>query len=813
MNASDTEAKLPQTIGNFRVVRHIATGGTSDVFLATPLSPSPGEDKEVVLKMLLPMHRHDPSFERMFVLEATAYKRLEHPSIVKLHEVFASKDQLVMVLEYVEGIPLNRLRALLQSTGAVLDDRACAYLSWCIFSALAAAHAVRDPKTGEAAPVIHRDINPSNVLIPWDGRVKLADFGIAKVTGVPGDTVTGLIKGTFGYMAPEQARGEPISERADVYTASLLLWELLARRKAIQHGALPELEVMRAMAYPQLPSLDVLRPDLPQTLRNAIARGLEVDAAKRELHAERMASILKVFAPPDDGRRSLVDTLERVREAERTLGATANTGSKPAMPAVLPTHGLGPMRPPEASLPRFPLEDTTSEANVEAAAPPKPSPAPPVVKPAAPPAGARSMVASGVVNRVGGAPAAVPRVPPRPTPSSSHMPAAAPAPVAAPAAAAPAGAGATAGPVLPSPEASPAAPPARAQATLAFSDLLLPRSADPVATAPAKVPGPMPVSAGGVALSPQPPPAPGSAPKVPPALGSSPKPPPPPPPSAPKVPPSPGSSPSAVVPPAPPSGAAVVPPAVTVAPVLLGAPGELPATSPTPPPVVDLASMGPVGSGDEGGIVTAKAWPPSPAPIPSDPPPRGSRARVVWGAVAFLLAGGALAGVAYVGLGGGESAGDAPVSAAVPVPTQAASPPSGAATAAVAALATSVAEPSPAIPGASSGEPPAPASSATPPVLSASSAAAAPIASAPEAAGGSSAAPPGASPSAASDDARYGTLVTGSGAGHRIFVDGKTVGHGAGSHRVLCGQRTVKIGSSGKPLSVDVPCGGSVTVP
>src|SRR6202035_781545 len=129
------------------------------------------------------------------------------------------------------------------------------------------------------------DVNPSNILIPWDGHVKLADFGIAKVSGVASDTQAGFIKGTYGYMAPEQVRGEPITVRTDVYAAALLLWELLARRKAIQRGALPEMEVLRAMAEPSLVSLDVLRPDLSPRLRDAVARGLEPSPDQRNLTA------------------------------------------------------------------------------------------------------------------------------------------------------------------------------------------------------------------------------------------------------------------------------------------------------------------------------------------------------------------------------------------------------------------------------------------------------------------------------------------------------------------------------------------------
>src|SRR5262249_44833386 len=102
----------------------------------------------------------------------------------------------------------------------------------------------------------------------------------------------------------------------DIYTATLLLWEQFARRKAIQYAALPEIEVMRAMAYPHLVSLDVLRPDLPEAIRRAVATGLEADPAKRELTADSMIEILRDFVAPDEGRRLLQDTLYRLREGD-----------------------------------------------------------------------------------------------------------------------------------------------------------------------------------------------------------------------------------------------------------------------------------------------------------------------------------------------------------------------------------------------------------------------------------------------------------------------------------------------------------------
>ncbi|HRG96625.1 MAG TPA: protein kinase, partial [Polyangiaceae bacterium] len=352
-------------LGSYRIVRRIATGGTSDVLLAKAEGPF-GFERQVVLKILLSQYRADDQFARMFAREAAAYARLSHASVVRLFDFFSHGDQLVMVLEFVDGLPLNRLRASLKEIGKTLPDTAALYVASHVFEALASAHDYIDP-SGKAAPVIHRDVNPSNVLVGWNGDVKLADFGIARVTGVRADTQNGLIQGTFGYMAPEQVNGADIGTHTDVYAAGLLLWEMLAHRKAIQRGVLPEIEILRAMADPHLVSLDILRPDLHGRVREVVSRTLEPDPRKRTITAEEAWSLLRDVIGPRGGRSELYEMAKlihdratvKVRAAEPvepprsagepdpsprppTLRAPALTGVTTAGGRGLPSVGRGP---------------------------------------------------------------------------------------------------------------------------------------------------------------------------------------------------------------------------------------------------------------------------------------------------------------------------------------------------------------------------------------------------------------------------------------------------------------------------------------
>ena len=405
----------PERIGGFRVLRRLATGGTSDVLLARAEGPH-GFGRAVVLKLLLAQYRDDESFERMFAREAAAYARLSHPAIVRLFDFFSDGGQLVMVLEFIDGLPLNKLRALLRGRGAELDDRAAFFVASRVFAALSAAHGARDAESGEFAPVIHRDVNPSNVLIPWDGHVKLADFGIAKVAGMKSDTQAGFIKGTYGYMAPEQVRGESVTPRADVYAATLLLWEMLTRRKAIQRGALPEMEVLRAMAEPQLPSLDVLRPDLPAAVREAVKRGLEPSADRRAIFADELVAVLRGAANLEEGRAMLVEALATVRPAHAgdDLEKTQETGPPRASVLSFPADteiGMREIAPDTERAPVIAEEALAPIARLPRPAPPLPPRPAPIAK-----------IALSQTLALQARPLAPPRSPPPPPPAHAARP-------------------------------------------------------------------------------------------------------------------------------------------------------------------------------------------------------------------------------------------------------------------------------------------------------------------------------------------------------------------------------------------------------
>jgi serine/threonine-protein kinase len=802
---SGAQEGLPQTIAGFRVVRRLATGGTSDVLLARANGPN-GFERSVVLKLLLAQYKDDPSFERMFAIEAAAYARLAHPSIVKLYDFFASGDQLVMVLEHVDGLPLNALRAALMNAGEVLEDRAVFYLMSRVFAALAAAHAARDPETRELSPVIHRDVNPSNVLIHRDGSVKLADFGIAKVTGMAGDTKTGFIKGTFGYMSPEQVRGEQVTVRADVYAATLLLWELLARRRAIQHGALSDLEALRAMAHPNIVSLDVLRGDLSADLRKIIARGLEPVAESRAVTAAELSEALEQAGSAEEGRARLISAVEKASSAgvasfSQTIPAPSVSESMAMLADADADDTVPPL--PSYSVPAPPLSDSDladTTLNAEPLSSRRPHRSVPDDVPTKP-AGESEIskmlsaddsleLARFPMPSVSDAPPArgsEPKPPPRPDPKNA-LDAATDAPSSS----------------------RRGRDPSSAQASRDASRLGAPVAPRPV------IPRPMSVAPAAPSSSPSPSPSPRAV-----AVGGAPnamselKPP--------------SSAPGTFKPKTmmggftatpsspPPAASASDPPKITTAPmpIVPSAPvasqpdrksssGPLSTTLAMAAPIAAISSVNaPLGPPPilspnrpaESGGALYRAMPTAPASFAPMAPntiaatPSHGTARAGW-----LIAGigGFLTAAALIAVVVVHFLDKSPVSVAPPkvvVASAAAVPASGSGN-------VSSAQPNPASgsgnvgsaqpnPGSGSGN----VSSAQPNPTAASTAvsAAPPI-------------PPQQAALVAGKEARQ----------HRIFVDGKPIGEGPGTYFVSCGTHNVKIGSSGKPRDVDLACGTSI---
>jgi serine/threonine-protein kinase len=252
---------------------------------------SPGEPDEVVLKRLLPAYRNDGAFVKAFVDEAKLTVRLRHPHIVRTFRLFKAGPDYLMVQELVAGRTLGFMQELLQKAGTAMPPEAACYIAWCTLKALDYIHRA---KVGEGgATIIHRDVNPANVLLGVSGDVKLTDFGVADVEGVMrGDL--GALRGTLPYMSPEQVLGLTVDARSDLYSVGVILWELLANRRL--HTADGEAELMHQVRDARAPLLSSLRPELPDYAVQVVRKALFADKARRFQSATEFIRALEVLA-------------------------------------------------------------------------------------------------------------------------------------------------------------------------------------------------------------------------------------------------------------------------------------------------------------------------------------------------------------------------------------------------------------------------------------------------------------------------------------------------------------------------------------
>jgi hypothetical protein len=195
-----------------------------------------------------------------------------------------------------------------------LIDQVILYIGHALLAGLATAHEACDAETGEPAPVVHRNVHPGSVRLAWTGDVKLTGFATAKrLVGGDATYPPGRLRGTYGYMAPEQALGEKESVRTDIYSAALVLYEMLAHRRVFHVDGMPELELLKAMAYPSLPSLASLRPDLHPSLCKVIDLALAADPGARRASASAMATVLGSMIGLRAARQACAEALAPMR--------------------------------------------------------------------------------------------------------------------------------------------------------------------------------------------------------------------------------------------------------------------------------------------------------------------------------------------------------------------------------------------------------------------------------------------------------------------------------------------------------------------
>lgn len=383
----------PVPFGRYTLLMPLATGGMGEIFLAR-LGGAGGFEKFCVIKKILPALAQDRAFVERFMGEARVLVRLTHGSIAQVLDMGTEGGEPYMALEFVDGKDLRRLVSRVRESGTSIPVEVALFVMGRVLEALAYAHRKRDEQDREIQ-LVHRDISPQNVLLSYEGEVKVIDFGLAKSTLSDAKTNPSIILGKFLYMAPEQARHEKVDRRSDLYSVAICLYELLTGKNPYGHLGMTAL--MEAVMRPKIAPLQEAAPHVPADVCALVARGLEVDPAKRFQTAEEMrgaltAALLKLapslgqerisafmresFAPEYAGERRLLQQLREVKAQEPTPESDAyrdgSTQVRRPMPAstvdTAQVQLAAPLGPPPRSrtddrtIPGISLEDLEREA-------------------------------------------------------------------------------------------------------------------------------------------------------------------------------------------------------------------------------------------------------------------------------------------------------------------------------------------------------------------------------------------------------------------------------------------------------------------
>ncbi len=283
LQALDLLPSDQRQFGRYTLLCHLATGGMAKLYLAR-LSGSEGFEKLVAIKRIHPHLSESEEFIRMFVDEARLVSRIAHPHVVQVLELGHAESTHFIAMEYVDGETLTALVRRIR-----LPMRVCARIIADAASGLHAAHELRG-KDGELLNVVHRDVSPHNILLSYEGAVKVVDFGVARAKGNLHTTSVGTVKGKFAYMAPEQARLEAVDRRADVFALGIVLYEITTRHRLFKAETEAQ-TVAKVLTQPiYRPSLVV--PDYPPELERIVLRTLDRDPEGRYQTAEDLQSAL-----------------------------------------------------------------------------------------------------------------------------------------------------------------------------------------------------------------------------------------------------------------------------------------------------------------------------------------------------------------------------------------------------------------------------------------------------------------------------------------------------------------------------------------
>jgi serine/threonine protein kinase len=281
---STADISAGSRLGKYEILKRLATGGMAEIFLAR-VSGLPGFHKMVVIKRILPQLATKSDFIEMFLDEARIAATLQHPNVVQMYDVGVVDGNYFIAMEYLHGEDVRSLMKQIRHNGEKLPLEHALNIIIGIASGLHYAHE-KVGFDGKPLHIVHRDVTPQNLIVTYEGGVKLLDFGIAKASNRFGETRFGTLKGKVPYMSPEQCRGEPLDRRSDVFSLGIMLYELTLGKRLYKGAS--DFEILKQIVEGTIVTPHELDPAYNPALERIVMRALEKDREQRYQTAREM---------------------------------------------------------------------------------------------------------------------------------------------------------------------------------------------------------------------------------------------------------------------------------------------------------------------------------------------------------------------------------------------------------------------------------------------------------------------------------------------------------------------------------------------
>lgn len=302
----------PLKIGKYLLLERIAVGGMAEVYRAKA-SGAGGFEKQLAIKRILPNYSSNEEFRRMFEYEARLCSMLNHANIAQVYDFVKSGDTYLLAMEFVDGKNLRQFLNKAKRSNAELPIPMALYIIGEVSKGLDYAHRRKDEMTGRPLNIIHRDMSPQNIMISYDGAVKIVDFGIAKAKDRVDETRSGVIKGKFGYMSPEQANGEDVDHRTDIFSNAIILYELLTHSRLF--AAENDLQTLKRIQDCVVKRPSLVNSAINEELEKIVLKGLTKSRETRFQNAIDMQRKIQAYLNrhhPEYGQKELGEMMHQI---------------------------------------------------------------------------------------------------------------------------------------------------------------------------------------------------------------------------------------------------------------------------------------------------------------------------------------------------------------------------------------------------------------------------------------------------------------------------------------------------------------------